>query len=147
LVGFIRNIPATELPMVRRSSETERLELEQQREALEPELRLLTATLRSDEAIGNSSIGNLAPLPVAAFSMIKETNGAAGRCSGARWCHSEGLGRFGAPGAVGVSHFGQADNSGGEFPAFVLADVLAERPAEEILFEWFRSGRLAATVC
>ena len=24
-----------------------------------------------------------------------------------------------------------------------LADVLAERPAEEILFDWFRSGRLA----
>ena len=24
----------------------------------------------------------------------------------------------------------------------VLADVLAERPAEEILFDWFRSGRL-----
>ena len=23
-----------------------------------------------------------------------------------------------------------------------LVDVLAERPAEEILFEWFRSGRL-----
>ena len=23
-----------------------------------------------------------------------------------------------------------------------LADVLAERPAEEILFDWFRSGRL-----
>jgi hypothetical protein len=23
-----------------------------------------------------------------------------------------------------------------------LADVLAKRPAEEILFEWFRSGRL-----
>ena len=24
----------------------------------------------------------------------------------------------------------------------VLADALAKRPAEEILFEWFRSGRL-----
>jgi hypothetical protein len=24
----------------------------------------------------------------------------------------------------------------------VLADVLAKRPAEEILFDWFRSGRL-----
>jgi hypothetical protein len=24
-----------------------------------------------------------------------------------------------------------------------LADALAKRPAEEILFEWFRSGRLA----
>ena len=24
-----------------------------------------------------------------------------------------------------------------------LADVLAKRPAEEILFEWFRSGQLA----
>ena len=24
----------------------------------------------------------------------------------------------------------------------VLADVLAERPPEEILFDWFRSGRL-----
>ena len=26
----------------------------------------------------------------------------------------------------------------------VLADVLAERPAEEILFDWFRSGRLVS---
>jgi hypothetical protein len=37
--------------MTRRLSEAERLELEQRREQLELELRLVTAELRSDEAL------------------------------------------------------------------------------------------------